>query len=84
MPIPTKPSIRQTHRARASLDAGLFWFSAGLIWPLIKIGFLILGAIAMAVLVGVLLFQFIRATMPMSLIALAIIGFTTWLIIKHA
>lgn len=94
MPIPTKPSLRQTHRANSfraqreyyrepSSSIGSFWYSTRLIWTFVKIGFMILGAIAVVILVGMLLFQLIRAAMPMSLIALAILGFTAWLILKH-
>jgi len=95
MSIPTKPSIRQTHRGRpfraqrdyyrqTSSSTGSFGYSTRLIWSFIKIGFMILGAIAVVIVVGMLLFQLIRAAMPISLIALAMIGFITWLIIKHS
>lgn len=93
MSIQTKPSIRQTHRGRqfrarreyyheSSPSIGSFGYSTRLIWAFIKIGFMILGAIAVVILVGVLLFQFIQATMPMSLIALAIMGLIIWLLCK--
>jgi hypothetical protein len=84
MPVPTKPSIRQTRRARVPRDIGLFVLGSGLVWPLIKIGFMILAAIAVVVLVGWLLFKFILVTMPMSLIALVIMGLIIWLIVKHS
>ena len=95
MSIPTKPSIRQTHRGRpfraqrdyyrqTSSSTGSFGYSTRLIWSFIKIGFMILGAIAVVILVGMLLLQFIRATVPWSLIALAMMGLITWIIIKNS
>jgi hypothetical protein len=43
---------------------------------------MVLAAIAVVILVSFLLFQFIRATMPMSLIALVIMGLTIWLVAR--
>ena len=55
-----------------------------LLFGFVKLGLFVLGGIAVVILLGALLIQFIRATMPMSLMALAFMGFITWLIIKNS
>ncbi len=95
MAIPTKPSIRQTHRGRQvrvqreyysepSSSVGSSGYSTRLIWSFVKIAFMILGAIAGMAFVGWLLIQFIIQAVPISLIAIGIMGLIIWLIVKHA
>lgn len=95
MAVPIKPSIRQTRQSRQvrlereyyiepSSSTGLSRYCIRLIWAFTKIGLFVLGIIAVMALLGALLFQLIRVTMPISLIALAVIGLVIWLIVKKS
>jgi hypothetical protein len=90
MAVPIKPSIKQARRGRqvrpqpeyhrepfSSISS--FRYNRRLVWAFIKLGFMVLGAIAGVILISILIFQFIGATIPMSLIGLVIVGLTIWL-----
>jgi len=89
-PIPQNPNRRPSNTVKPvqqreryntpSSDNGDFY----LLFSFVKLGLFVLGAIAVVIILGALLIQFIQATMPISLISLAIIGIVIWLIIKNS
>ena len=93
-PIPTKPSIRQAHRSvrprpswnpdhRYEPPLDSIRYNVRLWLAYVKLGFIILGAIAVVVIFFAFLVQFIWASWPLSFICFALIGVMVWFFIKE-
>jgi hypothetical protein len=78
---PTRPVRRRERYHAPARDVG-YRTELRLLFGFVKIGLFILGAIAVVVFLSALLIHFIWTTMPMLLVALAIIALVIWLVCR--